>query len=248
MLNYIHADLHRIFRRIPRCVFIILFYAIILGVECYQAVSKSYNSVNLMADSPTFFGIASLVLGIVELQSVFSDDFRAKTMQIAIGLGLSRPKVVLVKLLDVAILSVVDQMVLMFLFILGGMGCGISLLGDQIRMLVVSALGCALSTILMTALTMIPLFYLQSTSLAILFFLLISADPLQLILAMFSTNEIVLNLHLQELPYSVVTSTLTTQLALGNTLPIPQLLGTIAYLVLAYGLTVLVFRKRELDF
>lgn len=248
MLNYIHADLHRIFRRTSRCVIIILFFAIALGIEFYQAVTRSYNSVNLVAAAATLFDGAALVLGVVELQSVFADDFNAKTMQIAIGLGISRPKVVLVKLLDFAILSLVDSLVLMVLFALGGTFCGIHLLGDQIYLLVVSAIGNALYMTIAAAFTMIPVFYLQSTSLAILFFLIISIDPIKIILMLFSTKEIVMNLHLVELPYSIVAETLTTQLSLRNAVPIPQLIGVIAYLAIAYGLTVLVFKKRELDF
>ncbi|RHP47908.1 hypothetical protein [Clostridium sp. AF32-12BH] len=46
MLNYIHADLHRVFRRPSRLVFVILFFAVMLGSEFYQAVSRSYNSIN----------------------------------------------------------------------------------------------------------------------------------------------------------------------------------------------------------
>ena len=41
-----HADLHRVFRRPSRLVFVILFFAVMLGSEFYQAVSRSYNSIN----------------------------------------------------------------------------------------------------------------------------------------------------------------------------------------------------------
>lgn len=248
MLNYIHADLNRIFRRPSRCAFIILCYAVALGLEVHDAVSRSYNSVNLTAAAPTLFDGVMIVLGIVELQSVFADDFHAKTMQIAIGLGISRPKVVLVKLIDFAVLSLVDALVMMVLFVFGGMGCGIHLMGDQLYLLVVSALGNAVYTTIAAAWTMIPIFYLQSTGLAILFFLIISTDPINFLLLVFSTKEIVMDLHLLELPYSTVTNTLFTQLSLRNAVPIPQMLGVIFYLAVAYGLTVLVFNKRELDF
>ena len=248
MLNYIHADLHRIFRRVSRCVFIVLFYAVALALEMHQAVSRNYNSVNLTAAAPLLFETAAIILGIVEIQSVFADDFHAKTMQVAIGLGISRPKVVLVKLLDYAILSVVDSLVMMVLFILSGMVCGIHLQGEQVYLLTVCALGNALYMTIAAAITMIPIFYLQSTRLAILFILIVTIDPIKAVISAFSTKEIVMNLHLMELPYSVMANTLTTQLSLRNAVPIPQMIGVIAYLVIAYGLTVLVFNKRELEF
>ena len=248
MLNYIHADLNRIFRRTPRLVFVILVYAITLGVEMYQAVSRSYNSVNLLASVPTAFETVALILGIVEIQNVLADDFRAKTMQITIGLGVSRPKVVLTKLIDFMVLLLTDMLVLAVLFILGGLGCGIHLMADQVHLLMVTAIGDMVYMTIAAAITMIPVFYLQSTALAILFFLIISIDPINMILSMLSNKEIVMNLHLQALPYSAVANTLTTQLSLRNAVPIPQLIGVIVYLVAAYALTVLVFKKRELEF
>lgn len=248
MLNYIHADLHRIFRRPSRLAFILLFFAIMLGIQFYEAVSRSYNNVNFVSAASVLFETSALVLGVVEIQNVFADDFHAKTMQIAIGLGISRPKVVLTKMIDFAILSLVDSLVMMVLFILGGAVCGIYLLGDQIYLLIVSAIGNALYMTIAAALTMIPVFYLQSTALAILFFLIISIDPISVILNVFATKEVVANLHLMELPYSTVANTLTTQLSLRNAVPIPQLIGVIAYLAIAYGLTVFAFNKRELDF
>lgn len=248
MLNYIHADLHRIFRRTPRLVFVILVYAVTIGLEVYQAVTRSYNSVNLLASVPTAFETVALILGVVEIQNVFADDFHAKTMQITIGRGVSRPQVVLAKLIDFVVLLLIDMLVLAALFILGGLGCGIHLMADQIHLLMVTAIGDAVYMTIAAAMTMIPVFYLQSTALAILIFLVLSIDPVSVIITMFSNKEIVMNLHLQELPYSAVANTLTTQLSLRNAVPVPQLIGVIVYLVAAYGLTVLAFRKRELEF
>ena len=248
MLNYIRADLHRILRRVPRIVILVLMYLITLAVVMNDAVSKNMNSIGFMADISSVFSITCVFLGMVEIMAVFADDFRAKTMQIAIGIGISRPKVVLAKLIDYAVLSVMDSLVLMILFALGGTACGIQLQGDQIYLMVVCALGNALYMTIAAAITMIPIFYLQSTSLAILFILIVTIDPIKALIIPFGTKDIVINLHLLELPYSTVANTLTTQLSLRNAVPIPQLIGVIAYLAIAYGLTVLAFRKRELDF
>lgn len=248
MLNYIHADLHRIFRRPSRFIFIIVVFAIALGIQFHDVVSKSYNSVNLVAAAPGLFETVVLILGVIEIKSIFVDDFHAKTMQIAIGLGMSRPKVVLVKLIDFAVLALTDALVFMLLFIIGAACFGIHLLGDQLYLLIVNAVGDALYFTVTTALTMIPIFYMQSAGFAVLFYLIISIDPIGIILSFFATKEIVINLHLMELPYSTVANTLTTQLSLRNAVPIPQMIGIIIYLLLAYALTVLAFNKRELDF
>lgn len=248
MRNYVHADLHRIFRRVSRWVIVILFLAIGLGFEFYQAVTRSYNSVNLISAATSFFDLAGVILGVIEIQSVFADDFHAKTMQIAIGLGISRPKIVLAKLLDFGILALIDMLAAMILFTLGGMACGISLMGEQIYLMFISALGNAVLITIVAAITMIPVFYMQSTAFAIVFFLIISMDPLKIVFQLLSTKEIVLNLHLLDIMFSSVSNTLFSQLSLRNGFPIAQLVGVIAYLAAAYGLAVLAFRKRELEF
>ncbi len=248
MLNYIHADLHRIFRRPSRWVILILFYVAALGFELYQAVTKSFNSVNFIAAGSNLFEITAIVLGMMEIQNVFADDFHAKTMQIAIGLGISRPKIVLTKLIDFAILAIFDTLVMTALFALGGTACGIHLMGEQVYLMFVSALGSAVFMTVVASITMIPVFYTQSTALAILIYLVISLDPVNILVQLFSTKEIVMNLHLASLTFSSVTNTFFTQLSLRNALPIGQLIGIIIYLAGAYGLTVLAFNKRELEF
>lgn len=231
-----------------RLIFIVLVFAAALGIQFHDVISKSYNSVNLTAAAPSLFETVAIIAGIIEIKNVLTDDFQAKTIQIAIGLGISRPKVVLVKLIDFAILLTVDGLAFMMLFIIGGIVCGIHLIGEQLYLLVVTSIGDALYMTIAAAFTMIPTFYLQSAGFAALFFLIISIDPISVILSFFGTKEIVMNLHLLELPYSNVVNTLTTQLSLRNTVPIPQLIGVIIYLALTYGLTVFAFKNRELDF
>lgn len=248
MLNYIHADLHRIFRRVSRWMLLILFYAGALGFELYQAVTKGFNSVNFIAAGASLFEITAIVLGMMEIQNVFADDFSAKTMQIAIGLGVSRPKIVLTKLIDFAVLAVLDTLVMTALFTLGGTVCGIHLMGEQVYLMFVSALGSAVFMTVVAAFTMIPVFYTQSTAIAILIYLVLSLDPVNIVLQLLSKKEIVMNLHLTALTFSSVNNTFFTQLSLRNALPIGQLIGIIIYLAGAYGLTVLAFNKRELEF
>ena len=69
------------------------------------------------------------------------------------------------------------------------------------------------------AITMLPVFYTQSTALAILIYLVLPLDPVNIVVQIFSTKEIVMNLHLTALTFSSVNNTFFTQLSLRNALP-----------------------------
>ncbi|MGL4284045.1 MAG: hypothetical protein ACRCSI_10700, partial [Eubacterium aggregans] len=58
-----------------------------------------------------YIGFLTVMIGLVELLSVFSDDFKAKTMQVAIGLGIFRWCIVLCKLIEVMVLVLADLLI-----------------------------------------------------------------------------------------------------------------------------------------
>lgn len=249
MLNYIRADLHRILRRVPRIVILVLMYLITLAVVMNDAVSKNMNSIGFMADISSVFSITCVFLGMVEIMAVFADDFRAKTMQVAIGLGVSRPLVVLAKAIEFLLLALLDAFLLSALLLLGSTALGITLNGDDVYQLVIRAIFAALNMLIPALFTMIPVFWLQGTGLAVILFLVFYIDPLAQILGLFlATNELVVDLHLNEIPYSTLLGAAATRMTLHTGFPLVQFLGLAIYIVAAFLLTVLVFRKRELEF
>ena len=249
MLNYIRADLLRITRRVPRIVILLAFYAISRTIVFTCAVNGQKNSIGLMAAVPGLFSLMGALFGLVELMSVFSDDFRAKTMQVAIGLGVSRPQVVLAKTIEYVVLNLVDGLVLALLFMAGSQLVGIGLNGDDLYQLLLRAPMLAINALIPALFTMIPIFYLQSTGIAGVLFLFLYIDPVaQLINFTVSGGEFLIRYRLNELPFSALLATATTALTLHLAFPLTQLLGLIAYIVLGYALIVLVFRKRELEF
>lgn len=249
MLNYIRADLHRILRRVPRIVVLVLLYLIAVVATLNTVVSNNENSIGFMAGVPGAFSLVGAFFGLVEIVGVFADDFRAKTMQVAIGLGVSRPLVVLAKALEYALLALLDSFVLMLLLLAGGTAAGITLSGDDIYQLAIQAIFAVINVLIPALFTMIPIFYLQGTGLAALIFLVLYIDPAAQILSLFfSTNEIVINLHLNEIPFSAILGAATTRLTLHTNFPLGQILGLAAYIIVGYVVTVLVFRNRELEF
>ena len=249
MLKYIHADLHRIYRRVPRYIVMAVFYLSMLGYLLHGISAKHLNQIGVVDACGSIYVIAVLLFGILEMFSVFADDFRAKTMQIAIGGGVSRPCIVLAKLLEFVALALGDLAFLALGMIVCSAATGNPLQGAQIYQVLIYIFGHLMNMLIPLALSMIPMFYTQSTGLSVIFYLLFFIDPLARVIEfIFPTNEIVLRLHLNEIPFSALVGVVNTQLGLQASFPLGQILGLFAYVAAAYLLAVLAFRNRELEF
>lgn len=249
MLNYIRADLHRILRRVPRIVMLLLVFVIANVAMINKATSGQENAIGFMSHIPALISVTGAFFGLVEILAVFADDFRAKTMQVAIGQGVSRPQVVLTKAIEYAVLILMDTVVLGVLAIADSAVVGIGLNGDDIYQIMIRVFFAVVNALIPALFTMIPIFYLQGTGLAAILFLLFYIDPLAQIFGfLLGTNEIVIRLRLKEIMFSSLLESVNTSLTLHTNFPAVQLLGLAAYIVVGYLLTVLVFNKRELEF
>ena len=250
MFKYIRADLYRIFHQVFRYIWVILCIVVAVALHLNSAMKNDLNAVGFAASVHSYITVVSVICGIGELSAIFSDDFRAKTMQIAIGSGVSRRHVVLAKLLEMAFLILLDLLVTFLLMILSGvLFMGISFTAHPIQQMLVNVLTGALTAVLCADVTMILLFYTQKSGFAPLLFLVLYWDPINILFkTFFSTNETFLRLHLGDYTMSALTGTINTQLGLGASFPAKQLIVILVYIVAVYFITCLVFKKRELDF
>lgn len=107
MLNYIKADLYRISLRVPR--WIVFGVILLVGLLIFTGQgAKNMTATDAVEMYTSMMGMVSMIIAITELVVVFGDDLAAKAMQTAIGRGMSRPKVVLVKWLEMIGLCLVD--------------------------------------------------------------------------------------------------------------------------------------------
>ena len=97
MHNYVMTDFRRIGKRLPRILLVLAVYSILFIINLVTLTQGTLDSVNFVIMTESFIGGMPLMIGTIELIAVFSDDFKAKTMQVAIGIGIPRYKVVLSK-------------------------------------------------------------------------------------------------------------------------------------------------------
>lgn len=247
MLNYIGADLRRIFTRIPRALLLTVIYAVLIIIVAVSHQSGDFDSVSFILSFGTFIKVMPLAIGIVELVSIFSADFKAKTMQAAIGSGISRRHVVLSKLIEVMVVILVDVLLLAAVtWILTGI-YGIRLTSDQMMEVFARFFTVWLKTCCLIDLAMILMFYSQGTGIAMIFYLLCAAGLLKTLLDIVLSADFLKKLHLASfLPTSLI-DTFQTRMILGS-FSLERFIGIALYMVGAYFITVFVFKKRELEF
>lgn len=250
MRNYIHADIKRILSRKSHAFSMLLLFAIYALMLYMPNRDLQMTSVALINSACSNLGYLALFIGLFEMLAVFSEDFKVKTMQVAIGLGVSRSKVVLCKLLEVFILLVIDSLALLAIVL--GVG---GLLGVSVPMTVLKDLIVTLLTQVVwgntvyTSLTMIVLFSTHSSVLAIFVYVLLGIDVINIILSLLPLVGIdfLEPLKLTNLTHSSLINVFETRLALG-TFDVLSLLGTMVYVALGVFGTFKIFAHRELDF
>lgn len=250
MLNYIRADVKRILGRKSHMFTMLFLFAVFFAALVLPNRGMQVTSVSLIAAACSLLDWMPIFFGLFELIAVFSEDFKVKTMQVAIGLGISRLQVIVCKLLEMVILIVLDCIVLLLLILGAGYGLGVSIpmvvLRDAVLALVVKLI---LGVTAYTSLTMIVLFFTQSTILSIFVYILVSIGIVSILLsgAPLLGLHWVESLRLNRFMLSTIINTFYTRLVLG-TFDAVALLGIFAYIGAGVFFTHKLFSKCELDF
>lgn len=247
MLHYYLADLKRILARIPRMLSLIAIYGLIIAIVLLVK-DENFNSIVFMQLAVKCASIGlGFLLGIVELMAVFGDDFKARNMQVAIGLGIRRSQVVLVKWMEQMLLVFLDLVFYLLLIVILGLALRLNVILPQYRELLIVLVNIWIRLTCVTSLTMIFLFYVQSSNLSVLIFLIINSGLLTQLLGLTDMVDWMKKLHISQYTMTSMLDVLEARMQLGV-----ASIGTIAavlfYALAGYGITVYLFQKKELEF
>ncbi len=248
MLNYVHADLSLIFRRVQRYLTVALMLAAELIYFAFIQKTLNWNSVNFVSTLSMALSVMPVLMGLFEMSFVFSEDFRAKTMQVAIGCGISRRQVVLAKLLEFSVLLLTDILAMLLLAFGFGFVSGIRLLPEQLLEIFCWGFCEWLSSVVLASMTMILLFRFQKAGMSLLLYLVLGIDPIHMILDFLAmSNSLAARLNLSRFSYGALNDLFRSRLILSQ-FDILSFIGIMIYIIGAYALTCLLFRKQELEF
>lgn len=245
MLRYMKADLVRIFTRLPRIIIGILF---LLAFNYWMKVSpETTTSIDMVSGMSKALRALPAVIGIFEMLYVFGDDFKGKTAQIAIGIGISRKKVVLAKWFEIVLISAIDIIFLSIIYNVKGMICGIQLTGDMRAEICIAIFVAVLTVAAYTAIELPVLFSSQAITLPVLLYLLTSSTLVARIINLLGTMGIMKKIGAYSYTLDNCLNVFRTRLLLGN-FSATAIAGIVIYLILGLVVTFIIYDRVELEF
>lgn len=247
MLKYIKADILRIYKRAFHNVMLVIM-AIIVLIFVWDS-PDSYNTMTSLYDqmiSAVRYGIVPIgVLGII---FSFADDFKAKTAQIAIGIGIPRHEVIFAKWLETMVMALLDYVILMLFGVVANLLLsGSKITPSQWGHLFVAALVEILTLGAFMGLTMFVAYTTKGVIFPILLYVFLSAGAINSLISKLDYIDMVQKSRITHYTMTSLSDYLGSNLYMGNLLVKP-LIGLLLYCAVWLVLVWLVFRKQELDF
>ncbi len=248
MRNFIAADLRRLSRRKPRLILLFVIYAVSVALLMFFKGTTTWNSVSLIQSANNIFTYCGIAIGVVEILIAYASDFKSKLMQLAIGTGIVRRKLVLAKLIEIFTLEAFSMHFLYIIAVIFGLITGVALTAAQYGELMVCLVTSIIGNIIYTTLSSFFIFLTQNAGLTALFYVLCLWDPLTTVLSILGQYQRwILNYNLTNYCYSTSVNLFKAHLMLGQ-FNFGALVRIILYLIIFYLATVFVFEKKELEF
>lgn len=245
MNKYMKADLYRIRTRIPRYIVLVIMMALMGLILFFVSKEQTiYQMTDMLTKAITY---ACPLLGLVEYLFVYGDDFKAKTMQIAIGTGVKRRHVVLAKWLEVIILCVIDYVILFAIILFVCLLRGIQLdAGPVVDILILLLFGLVKTTACI-GVTMILVFATQGTALGMLLYLAEMTGIVNTIFKLVFSFKHIEKLRLDRFLLTNLENIACSRMIVG-TFSVGHVLGIIIYFAAFYIIATHVFKRKELEF
>jgi len=207
--------------------------------------SGGFGPNSVVTDASTMMQLMPALLGGYFFTSIFTDDLNAKNLITLVGYGTSRTRIVLTKMLLMAVCTVAIFALLTILHLGIYAAFGFSADAAQLHLVLVITLQFILVTLGFSAVAAIVVYGTQKPTFAVVAFFMLAFNVVTMMVnAASSLLNIPLNNHL----ISGTASQIMLGFAVaGNRLAAP-LLEYLAYFVLAIAAAVFLFKNREMEF
>lgn len=250
MRNCITADVLRVQKKKSFfiMIFFILAFLVLFAVLSGLHLIKGNAGENFLSMSGALFSFNSLFIGIPVFNSVFSDDFKSRSMQTSIGFGISRTKMLLARFFEVVI--IISEAYVVFTLIVIGVGKGLGAtwgnVGDSLENLWLTGL----LNLCYMAIAMIFVYLSSNGTLGLVLYILLSLNAFTLIL---TAVDAIPFLKKHDIKLSKITvdgmfaSAFTGDLEMGKKV-MWGIMMIVCYLIFPLFISVQIFKKKELDF
>lgn len=243
MTRYILADIKRVLKRIPHWVIVAL--ALIFFGSTGSGEGRTVADV--VDSAKTTFIYACVPCGFLAIVFVLGDDLRAKTAQIAIGIGISREKVILSKWLECMVLAFIDELILLFSTTIGVLINGIAFKASDWGELFLVLIMSVIATGVYLALVFPIITVSGGTSVALLIYIFLSTGLINKGLGYLELVRPIQKLHIIGKTPTNLINVCRSRMILGN-FAFAQWIGIILFLAVFLGVSILIYKKQELEF
>lgn len=249
MKRYICADLLRLFKRVQRDILIVLSIAATVVILCVMAtMGKDPTLGNDYASQiKGAIGLLGFVFGLLEIIYIYGDDFKAKSMQIAIGSGISRRRIVNSKWVIMMIMVAIDLIILTIALLITAPFVSIGFSMKSVLEIIACVFYTWLSIISSVGAVAILFFAAQGIGLGVLLYIGLQFGLFTKMLDIASALLKIEKWHLSSYELTSLNNVFGARLELGN-ISFPSLIGILIYMVLSFVITEVIFRHRELEF
>ncbi len=249
MNNYIKADIGRILRKRTFLGAVAAFWGLFL-LQVFIYFNPSFTAEMYVAKITAFTGFFPLIVGLFVFMCIYADDFKCKSMQIAIGYGTPRRKIIIAKLIESMLLLIVITFITGFLVLGTPLILGLAPTQQQLSYLVLTVVADMLRAIGYIALSTIPVFFTQNAVNGIIVYVLLSSKTVYIILTMILGQELFVNLagDLTQYLYTTQLYDASTLFSQAGQFDFAWIIAPVLYVFIPTIIAIIGFNKKELEF
>ena len=242
MRKYINGEIYRLLRKKSMYIY---FCALAVGYMLITYIrSGGFNATAITSEANTWFFLLPPLAGGFLFAAVYTDDLNAKNLITLVGFGMSKTKIVIAKLILMVIGGVIVFGVVPLLHCGLFVVCGWMPASTDIA--VVYALSCKnlLISVAFAALSGIVVYGLQRATFAIVTYLLLAFNVVSSLL---SAGLKMFGDFLSEYLMPGISNRILFGMISGD-FPFQPLIEYAVYVIIAVVISVLAFRKKEMEF
>ena len=249
MTNYLSADLRRILHK-QSFLGSVGAFAVLFAVLVFIYFNPSFTAEMYAAKATSFLSFFPLIIGVFVFMSVYADDFKCRSMQVAIGYGMPRSRIILAKLLESASLLFGTAVIMGILVLCTPVSLGLAPTTQQLMSLALTVAAEMFRALGYLALSTIPVFFSQDAVGGIIAYVLLSSKTVYIVLSMVLGQELLVNTigDLTQYLYTTQLYMVKADLMGGNPFIFPFVAALLIYIFLPTVIAVIGFRKKELEF
>ena len=189
MMNYLSADLHRVLHK-QFFLGSVGAFSVLFAVLVFIYFNPSFTAEMYVAKVTSFLSFFPLIIGVFVFMSVYADDFKCRSMQVAIGFGMPRSRIILAKLLESALLLLGAAVAVGVLVLCAPAVLGLAPDARQTLSLALTVAAEMLRALGYLALSAVPVFLSQDAAGGVIAYVLLASKSVYIILSLVLGQEV----------------------------------------------------------